>query len=124
MRGVHILTGVAQCCERTHPPSPSQIPIPVQVLEDIALTLQVQIPESSVPFCACNSGNDVFVDIGNKSLGLEALMLYTGAQPDEVRQSAWGAVGGKPSWFEMHWLCRVAHLVRASRASGTKSSVL
>jgi len=55
-----------------------------EVLEDIALTLQVQIPESSVPFCACNSGNDVFVDIGNKSLGLEALMLYTGAQPDET----------------------------------------
>ena len=29
-------------------------------------------------------GNDVFVDVGNKSLGLEALMNYLGYNPSEV----------------------------------------
>ena len=33
---------------------------------------------STLPYCAFNGGNDVFVDIGNKSLGLEALMAYLG----------------------------------------------
>eukprot|EP00959_Pyramimonas_sp_CCMP1952_P362566 7592780-Pyramimonas_sp.AAC.1 len=37
--------------------------------------------ESSIPFCAFNGGNDVFVDVGNKSLGLEALMRYLKCDP-------------------------------------------
>jgi hypothetical protein len=55
------------------------------VLEDIALTVQNQLV-ARVPFCAFNGGNDVFVDAGNKSLGLQAMMAFTGAQPHEVRQ--------------------------------------
>lgn len=39
---------------------------------------------SPLPFCAFNGGNDVFVDVGNKSLGLEALMNYLGLTPPEV----------------------------------------
>ena len=38
-----------------------------------------------VPFCAFNGGNDVFVDIGNKSLGLHALKKFIGAESSEVR---------------------------------------
>ncbi len=50
-----------------------------QVLEDIALSAQTQL-EANVPFCAFNGGNDVFVDVGNKSLGLAALMTFLGIQ--------------------------------------------
>ena len=33
-------------------------------------------------------GGDVFVDVGNKSLGLEALMRYLSVGPEEVWTSA------------------------------------
>jgi hypothetical protein len=36
-------------------------------------------------------GNDVFVDIGNKCIGLEALLRYTGAQKSEVRRGGLAA---------------------------------
>ncbi|KAG2425106.1 hypothetical protein HXX76_014015 [Chlamydomonas incerta] len=54
-----------------------------EVLEDIALTIQTQLV-AKVPFCAFNGGNDVFVDVGNKLLGLEALMRYLQVSPPEV----------------------------------------
>ncbi|GIL80770.1 hypothetical protein Vretimale_9127 [Volvox reticuliferus] len=54
-----------------------------EVLEDIALTIQTQLV-AKVPFCAFNGGNDVFVDVGNKLLGLEALMKYLRVTPPEV----------------------------------------
>ncbi|KAG2486034.1 hypothetical protein HYH03_015242 [Edaphochlamys debaryana] len=54
-----------------------------EVLEDIALTIQTQLV-AKVPFCAFNGGNDVFVDVGNKLLGLEALMKYLQVTPPEV----------------------------------------
>ena len=57
---------------------------PPQVLEDIALTVQNQLV-SKIPFCAFNGGNDVFVDVGNKSLGLQALMKFMAVKPHEVR---------------------------------------
>jgi len=37
-------------------------------------------PRVVVPFCAFNGGNDVFVDIGDKSHGLTALKRYVGAR--------------------------------------------
>jgi len=46
-----------------------------EVLEELTLTVQTQL-EAELPFCAFNGGNDVFVDVGNKSIGLEALMKY------------------------------------------------
>jgi hypothetical protein len=49
------------------------------VLEDIALSAQTQLV-ANVPFCAFNGGNDVFVDVGNKSLGLGAMMTFLGIQ--------------------------------------------
>ena len=33
---------------------------------------------SNVPFCAFNGGNDVFIDIGNKRVGVQALQQYLG----------------------------------------------
>jgi len=51
-----------------------------EVLEELTLTVQAQL-QSDIPFCAFNGGNDVFVDVGNKSLGLEALMTYLQCDP-------------------------------------------
>lgn len=45
-------------------------------LEEICLTLQQELKGFSVPFCAFNGGNDVWVDIGNKALGIQALQKY------------------------------------------------
>ncbi|KAF8932422.1 IMP-specific 5-nucleotidase [Dissophora ornata] len=36
----------------------------------------------AIPFCVFNGGNDVFVDIGNKLIGVEVLQSYLGAAPD------------------------------------------
>lgn len=47
-----------------------------EVLEEMALTVQMQLMQSGLPFCAFNGGNDVFVDVGNKSVGLQALMKF------------------------------------------------
>jgi IMP and pyridine-specific 5'-nucleotidase len=54
-----------------------------EVLEELAITVQNQL-QAELPFCAFNGGNDVFVDVGNKSLGLEALMCHLGCSPSEV----------------------------------------
>jgi IMP and pyridine-specific 5'-nucleotidase len=54
-----------------------------EVLEELAITVQTRL-DSRLPFCAFNGGNDVFVDVGNKSLGLEALMAHLGFAPPQV----------------------------------------
>ncbi|GBF99935.1 IMP-specific 5-nucleotidase, partial [Raphidocelis subcapitata] len=54
-----------------------------EVLEDLAITVKSNLV-SKLPFCAFNGGNDVFVDIGNKSIGLDALMRHLGLTPPEV----------------------------------------
>ncbi|KAI3438181.1 hypothetical protein D9Q98_000618 [Chlorella vulgaris] len=59
------------------------VPTIYEVLEELAITVQAQL-SSDLPFCAFNGGNDVFVDVGNKSLGLEALMNYLKLSPAEV----------------------------------------
>ena len=43
-------------------------------LEELALAAQAELSTSDIPFCAFNGGNDVFVDVGNKHIGLQALM--------------------------------------------------
>ncbi|KIY93043.1 IMP-specific 5'-nucleotidase 1 [Monoraphidium neglectum] len=53
------------------PPAPPQITVQQNLI-------------AKLPFCAFNGGNDVFVDIGNKCIGLDALMRYLGAAPPEV----------------------------------------
>ncbi|KAJ7541283.1 hypothetical protein O6H91_10G052300 [Diphasiastrum complanatum] len=49
-----------------------------EVLEEMALTVQVQLVDARLPFCAFNGGN------GNKSIGLGALMKYFGKKPNET----------------------------------------
>ncbi|BDA49790.1 IMP-specific 5'-nucleotidase 1 [Coccomyxa sp. Obi] len=61
-----------------------QVPTVYEVLEEMAITVQHVLLDSPTPFCAFNGGNDVFVDVGNKSFGLEALMNYLGLTPSEV----------------------------------------
>ena len=46
--------------------------------------MQRHLVDASLPFCAFNGGADVFVDVGNKSLGLEALMAYLGFTAPQV----------------------------------------
>ncbi|KAF9931439.1 IMP 5'-nucleotidase [Mortierella antarctica] len=36
----------------------------------------------AIPFCVFNGGNDVFVDIGNKLIGVQVLQKYLGAAPE------------------------------------------
>ncbi|QDZ19118.1 IMP-specific 5'-nucleotidase [Chloropicon primus] len=56
-----------------------------EVLEELALTAQYELQGvSSVPFCAFNGGADCFVDVGNKGLGLEALLSYIGCSTETV----------------------------------------
>ncbi|KAI5068033.1 hypothetical protein GOP47_0016378 [Adiantum capillus-veneris] len=55
-----------------------------EVLEEMALTVQVQLVGAKLPFCAFNGGKDVFVDVGNKSVGLGALMTYLKKKPCEM----------------------------------------
>jgi IMP and pyridine-specific 5'-nucleotidase len=61
----------------------------LQVLEELAISLKHNLV-SKLPFCAFNGGNDVFVDVGNKSLGLDALMRYLDAYPYEVSEGRGG----------------------------------
>jgi len=55
-----------------------------EVLEDLAIMVQINLRGSKVPYCAFNGGNDVFVDVGNKNHGLLALQNYFNAQPHQV----------------------------------------
>ncbi len=59
-------------------------PVIYETLEEMALAVQAQLAGSQLPFCAFNGGNDVFVDVGNKSIGLQALQRYLGARPEQV----------------------------------------
>lgn len=61
-----------------------QAPTVYEVLEEIVITLQAQLVDVPLPFCAFNGGADVFVDVGNKSIGLEALMKHLGFRPHQV----------------------------------------
>lgn len=54
-------------------------------LEELAISTASHLLDMPVPFCAFNGGADVFVDIGNKSLGLHALMKYLGAKSEQVQ---------------------------------------
>jgi len=56
-----------------------------EIFEELALVTSDYLREcSDIPFCAFNGGNDVFVDVGNKSIGLTALMSYMGLNGSEV----------------------------------------
>ena len=47
-------------------------------LEEISIGAMIELSDAEVPYCAFNGGNDVFVDVGNKNIGLQTLMNYLG----------------------------------------------
>ena len=55
-----------------------------EVLDEIAYATQSVLLQEKLPFCAFNSGKDVWVDIGHKSLAVESLMKYFKLSPWEV----------------------------------------
>ena len=40
--------------------------------------------DAPIPFCAFNGGSDVWVDIGNKLIGVQILQNYLNAKPGET----------------------------------------
>ncbi|WIA32869.1 hypothetical protein OEZ86_006043 [Tetradesmus obliquus] len=87
---VHLTEGAARLCmpvqlirkTRSVGVVPTQ-PTIYEVLEELAISVQQNLI-SKLPFCAFNGGNDVFVDVGNKSIGLDALMRHLDCYPYEV----------------------------------------
>jgi IMP and pyridine-specific 5'-nucleotidase len=63
-------------------PSDSGYKFPREALEETVLNVQKKLEMSEVgkllPFCAFNGGNDVFVDIGDKSWGVCVCQNYFG----------------------------------------------
>lgn len=55
-----------------------------ETLEEVALTVQHHLQSDvrvTIPFCSFNGGNDVFIDVGSKSLGIRALQARLGVTP-------------------------------------------
>lgn len=55
-----------------------------ETLEEVAITVQHHLQSDvrvTIPFCSFNGGNDVFIDVGSKSLGIRALQSRLGATP-------------------------------------------
>lgn len=57
-----------------------------EVLEEVALTVQAQLVDSKLPFCAFNGGKDVFVDIGER---VESLLKSQRAVSGALVISVW-----------------------------------
>jgi len=57
-----------------------------ELLDELALAVSADIKAEGhkLPFCAFNGGFDVFVDIGDKSVGISALMRKFGLKPENV----------------------------------------
>ncbi|KAJ1672670.1 IMP 5'-nucleotidase [Spiromyces aspiralis] len=64
-------------------------------LDEFALSTQMELlkyqraeslspTDAPVPFCAFNGGNDVWVDIGNKFIGVQILQEFLSAKPSET----------------------------------------
>ena len=49
-------------------------------LDEVVMRVQDALDRAQlrIPYCAFNGGNDVFVDVGNKIIGLTTLMNYLG----------------------------------------------
>ncbi|KAG0038093.1 IMP 5'-nucleotidase [Podila clonocystis] len=71
-------------------PSDTGMKIAREQLDECVLSTQQRLLEYQqmsadtkpvIPFCVFNGGNDVFVDIGNKLIGVQVLQKYLGAAP-------------------------------------------
>jgi IMP and pyridine-specific 5'-nucleotidase len=64
--------------------------IPREALDETVLRCQLALQKMNngtgphVPFCAFNGGRDVWVDVGNKRVGVEVLGAYVGIDPKET----------------------------------------
>lgn len=64
--------------------------IPREALDETVLRCQGQLQimhngsGPRIPFCAFNGGRDVWVDVGNKRVGVEVLGAYMGVNPKET----------------------------------------
>ena len=61
--------------------------IPREALDETVLRVQDELEKSdnvTLPFCAFNGGSDVWVDVGNKRVGVEILQSYLGIDPTET----------------------------------------
>lgn len=97
-------------------------PVVYEVLEDMAITVALSLLETQVPFCAFNGGADVFVDIGNKSLGLHALMKFVGASSEQARPRAlarrWDFINSVSAAQKSIVRCCLCAVVRRAHAIG------
>ena len=52
-------------------------------LDEAVLTVQLALTDGkfNIPWCAFNGGNDAFVDVGNKKVGVEGLMQFLKIPP-------------------------------------------
>lgn len=71
---------------------------PRESLEETVLVVQKKLEMSDVgkaiPFCAFNGGNDVFVDIGDKSWGVRVCQNYFGNSANEDVGKIGGSIRG------------------------------
>jgi IMP and pyridine-specific 5'-nucleotidase len=61
--------------------------LPREALDETVLVVQSELSQSikvELPFCAFNGGRDVWVDVGNKRVGVQILQSYTGISKDET----------------------------------------
>ena len=61
--------------------------IPREALDESVLTAQEKLDEHievKLPFCAFNGGSDVWVDVGNKRVGVHILSAYLGMPINEI----------------------------------------
>jgi IMP and pyridine-specific 5'-nucleotidase len=58
-----------------------------EALDECVLRVQARLHEhsaaSSLPYCAFNGGRDVWVDVGNKRVGVSILQTFLGLEPPE-----------------------------------------
>jgi IMP and pyridine-specific 5'-nucleotidase len=75
-------------------PSVAGYHFPRESLEETVLVVQKKLEMNDVgntlPFCAFNGGNDVFVDIGDKSWGVLVCQNYFGSTPSETGKGVEG----------------------------------
>lgn len=68
-------------------PSSPGVKLSRESLDEVALSLQNRLSlheDLAVPWCAFNGGNDVFVDVGSKQIGVEILQSLVRASPAET----------------------------------------
>jgi len=79
-----------------------------EALDETACAVAATLNDAGVdiPFCAFNGGNDVFVDIGNKSVGIRGLLKRTETDPSRCLH-----VGDQFSTQGNDFACRFVRLL-------------